>query len=87
MKKIIFTILPFLILPSCKSIEFSDPSGRHINYSTFGIDTSIGALQIHFPDGTSATVQNSVSNSDVAVGVVSKALDKVPNVPLIPIIP
>ncbi len=70
--------LPFL--SGCRVINYENQSdGRKIFYGSFGLNTSLGKLDIVTPQGSHVLLENHSSDSTAALDVLGMAVSKIPS--------
>lgn len=81
MKKTILTtcISLMALIAGCKTITYENvPQGKRVTYTTFGLSTSIGSVEIQTENGQRLLVTDSKSDAGEAIGLANKILDRVP---------
>jgi hypothetical protein len=92
MRLIKLTILAFFLsaLAGCRTVNYkiNPDESREVRYTVFGFDTKVGSLEIEATKDTRKLKLTDLDTSSArSIEVLGKIVDKIPNPPIIPIIP
>ena len=80
MNKLLLLFVPFFIfVTGCRTIVYENTQeNRKVTYSVFGLNTSLGKLEVQTPQGGKVVIENHTSDASAALDILSKTVDKIP---------